>query len=349
VADYTTILSRRLVKVSGGGIEPVLVHGGEQSAEMIDMDFPVENLSGQCSAAALAQTLERLAVETDGRTVVLLEYSGYGYAKRGAPWWLARGLRRVCGTDGKQLLTMFHEISASSLKPWTSTFWLSPVQAYVAARVARLSRAVTTNREPSAEWLRARVDEDTPVRTQPVFSNVGEPDSLPAFADRDSHAVVFGGGAMKNRLYETLRQSQLLAGFGVDRVVDLGSTDKNPDSVADIPVETHGIQPASRISTHLQRARIGLLQYPVDYLTKSGIWAAYAAHGLPCVVVSESAPSDPLEENRHFLRANQDGVLSDAPDLEAVGRRAREWYRGHAHSENAARLFHSLIEAPSLA
>jgi hypothetical protein len=349
VADYTAILSRRLVEVSDGAVELVLVHAGNQSADAIEVDFPSVDLSGQCSALALTETVERLAGEAAGPAVVLLEYSGYGYAKRGAPLWLVRGLRRVCGSDGVPLITMFHEISASNWKPWTSTFWLSPVQSYVAARLACLSRDVVTNRQPSAEWLWNRVDGKTPVHTQPVFSNVGEPDAFSSFEEREPHAVVFGGGAMKNRLYEMLRSSQFLSGLGIDRVVDLGATDETPDSVAGISVEAHGIQSASTISAHLQRARIGLLQYPVDYLTKSGIWAAYAAHGLPCLVVSESAPSDPLEEGHHFLRADPEGLISKISDQEAVGRRAWERYRAHAHSESAARLFHALIEAPSLA
>jgi len=344
VADYTAILSRRLVEESDGTVEPMLVHAGKQSAEAIEVDFPTVDLSGECSASALADTVEQLVDGAKGAAVVLLEYSGYGYARRGAPLWLEWGLRRVCGADGVPLVTMFHEIRASNWKPWTSTFWLSPVQGYVAARLARLSRAVVTNREPSAEWLRDRVDGDTPVRTQPVFSNVGEPDFLTAFEERESHVVVFGGGAMKNRLYETLGHVQVLSDLGIDRLVDLGAIDEPLNSVGDIPVEAHGIQPASAISAHLQRARIGLLQYPVDYLTKSGIWAAYAAHGLPCLVVSEPAPSDPLEEGRHFLRADPEGSISEIPDLEAVGRRAREWYRAHARSENAAYLFASLME-----
>jgi hypothetical protein len=347
VADYTAILSQRLVEVSDTSVEPVLVPAGKSSVETIEVGFPVVDVSGKQSDAMVADTVRKLAGDANGHAMVLLEYVGYGYAKRGAPLWLVRGLSRVCGEDGVPLVTMVHEVRASNWKPWTSTFWLSPVQGYIAAQLARMSRAVVTNRIPSAQWLRSRTSDGTTVHVQPVFSNVGEPERIPPFDERSSQAVVFGGGAMKNRLYDTLEHSQrqLLRDLSIDRIVDLGATDGIPDSVAGIPVDGHGIQPASTISAQLQQARIGLLQYPVDYLTKSGIWASYAAHGLPSLVISDPARSDPLEENCHFLRANPDGELSEKPDLKGVGNQARRWYQSHAHSKQAARTFDDLVRS----
>ena len=152
VADYTAILSQRLVEVSDGTVEPVLMHAGNQPAEAIDVPFPVEDLSGECSATALAQAIERLAAEADGRAVVLLEYSGYGYASRGVPLWLARDLRQVCGEDGVPLITMFHELYATG-PPWTSAFWMAPLQQHVAAQLARMSAGIVTNRKSGVSWL----------------------------------------------------------------------------------------------------------------------------------------------------------------------------------------------------
>jgi len=156
VADYTAILSQRLVEVSSSSVESVLMHAGKTPTEAIEVNFPVVDLSGAQSAVTLADTVRDLANEADGDAVVLLEYVGYGYAKRGAPLWLVRGLSRVCGNNGVPLVTMVHEVRASNWKPWTSTFWLSPIQGYVVAQLARMSRAVVTNRIPSAEWLRSR-------------------------------------------------------------------------------------------------------------------------------------------------------------------------------------------------
>lgn len=346
VADYTAILTRRLVEVSDGAVEPVLVHAGRQQADAVEVDFPVVDLSGQQSAQRLAAAVQDLAQEAEQETVVLLEYSGYGYAKRGAPLWLARSLSRVCGEDGVPLVTMIHEVRASSWKPWTSTFWLSAVQGYVVARLARTSRAIVTNRHPSAEWIRSWVRNGTPVRVQPVFSNVGEPDFHSPSEERESYAVVFGGAMMKTRLYETIDKSDgLLEGVGVDRIVDLGRSENTPCSVGGLPVEPHGIQPASAISTHLRRATVGLLQYPVDYLTKSGIWASYAAHGLPTVIISEASETDALNEGKHFIRWNCEGELSRGSCFADVGQAVWDWYQSEAHSSEAARTFRSVLQA----
>lgn len=344
VADYAAILSQRLREASARGIEPVLVHAGKTPAEAIKVDFPVVDVSGAQSATTLVDTVRNLADKADGRTVVLLEYSGYGYAKRGAPLWLVRGLSRVCGSGGVPLVTMVHEVRASSWKPWTSTFWLSPVQGYVASQLVRMSQGVVTNREPSAKWLQSHVQDETPVQTQPVFSNVGEPDALAPFRERDPYAVVFGGAAMKKKLYDTLERSpRLLETTDVERIVDLGQSEDLPSSVKNIPIEPLGIQSESTISTHLGRARLGLLQYPVDYLMKSGIWASYAAHGLPTAIVSDSAPTS-LEEGKHFLRVDPNtGIAGDPKRLADVGRNAQRWYQSYAHSKQAAQTFCALV------
>jgi hypothetical protein len=345
VADYTAILSHRLTEISGGDLEPVFVHAGKAPVETIDVNAPVVDQSGQQSATGLADAVQQFADGAESRAVVLLEYSGYGYATRGAPLWLARGLSRVCGGDGVPLVTMIHEIRASNWKPWTSAFWVSPVQSYVAARIARLSRALVTNRFPSTEWVRSRVGEDTPVLTQPVFSNVGEPDRMTPFGEREPYAVVFGGTGMKKQLYEELASldTEVLTQFGVNRIVDLGAVPN--ETLEEMSVETYGIQPATTVGEHLRCARIGLLYYPVDYLTKSGIWSSYAAHGLPSVVVTGPGSTETLEEGTHYIRLNGEGELFGGKCLVDVGRAAWTWYQSKAHSSEAARTIRSVLRA----
>jgi hypothetical protein len=52
--------------------------------------------------------------------IILLHYVGYGYAKRGCPFWLVEGLKS-CKKKMPQmrLVTMFHELYAFG-PPWTS-------------------------------------------------------------------------------------------------------------------------------------------------------------------------------------------------------------------------------------
>ncbi|MCS3953193.1 hypothetical protein [Salinibacter ruber] len=351
VADYAAILSRRLVEVSKGAVQPVLVHAGNQVTDAIDVEFPVRDLSGQCSAAALAETIERLADEAGESAVVLLEYSGYGYATRGAPLWLLRGLRKACGNGGVPLTTIFHELYAMG-PPWTSAFWASPLQRFVTARLARISAGIVTNRPSAVSWLqRYRVSEGIPVKVQPVFSNVGEPEVLPGFEKRSRQAVVFGGGGRKSLVYH--EHQNVLQEFvdreGFSTILDIGPT------VDSVPSEESwsrplGILSEDEISDQLSNVSLGLLSYPGSRLGKSGVAAAFASHGVPFLLFDEeTSPGDtnPYVDGRHFLRANalneDDSRLSDK-QLTEMSRSLRSLYQERLHSTHAARCFLDLIQ-----
>jgi hypothetical protein len=340
LADYATILNQRLIEVSDGALEPVMVHAGKAPAETIEVACPVADVSGSRSAAILANAIRGLTDDTDDRTVVLLEYSGYGYAKRGAPLWLARGLRQVCGENGVPLLTMFHEISASSWKPWTSTFWLSPLQSWVARQIAQCSVGMMTTHPTGAETLRQFVDANTPVNVCPVFSNVGEPEERPTFEARAPQAVIFGGSRTKTALYDTHRDATqtALENWAIDTVIDVGPSDAVVLDALETKVNIRGLQPARTISNLLLDARIGLLHYPAAYATKSGILAAYMAHGVVPVLVAPEPFGGRLKAGTHFV----------VPKLEvstaATAEHASRWYDRHAHSRIAARRMLQLIE-----
>jgi hypothetical protein len=345
VADYTAILSRRLVEVSDGTVEPVLMHAGNQPAEAIDVPFPVEDLSGQCSATALAQAIERLAAEADGRAVVLLEYSGYGYSANGAPRWLVNGLHRVCGKGSLPLITIFHELYASEYRPWKRNFWTAPFQHYVTRRLAGLSAGLVSNRDDTAQWLRRRVD-GTPVRMCPSFSNVGEPDRLPSYEERAAYAVHFGGAEKKTQLYREWGPAlkRILQRANVERIVDIGPTvPAGSLSEVSLPVEGKGILSIEEVSAYLQNASLGLLNYPLHCLKKSGIWASYAAHGVPTLLSAEKMKVDELRVGEHFLLLDETTSIPETAQLAEISVAAHRWYREAAHSEQTARQIAALI------
>lgn len=336
VADYTYILSRRLDEVSQGAVESVLVHAGNKEADVINVDMPVTNLSGQRSEAALAATIERLASEAEGQTIVLLEYSGYGYANRGAPLWLLRSLRRVRRNGGIPLITIFHELFATSYKPWDRRFWTMPVQYYVASRLARLSDGCMANWDAAAQWVQGQVN-GTPVRMSPTFSNVGEPEHVPDYAEREPYAVCFGGAGQKEEMYRHHGDalSDVLRHYEIERVVDLGPEPAEEVYAGmEVPVNPKGIQPEEEISGQLKRASLGLLNYPLHCLKKSGVWASYAAHGVPSILTAESGESEGLVEGRHFLILG--GALSSWNHRYDISTKVRKWYFDRAHSNRAA-------------
>src|SRR5262249_12853977 len=78
--------------------------------------------------------------------------------------------------------------------------------------------------------------------------------------------------------------------------------------------------------------RFGLLDYDVERLEKSGVFAAYAAHGvIPVCIGSQANPSRGLEEGRHFLRL----PLNALPDLSAMQSNLIRWYDVHSIARHA--------------
>lgn len=349
VADYALILTRRLVEASGGRVDPVLVRAGWKGGPEPEVEFPCVDLAGKCSASALAETLSRRAGGSGGQSLVLLEYSGYGYAKRGAPVWLSRGLDRVCGEEGVPLITMFHEVYASG-PPWKSAFWMTVGQRYVASQIASKSHEVVSNRADAVTWLRARTD--APVHYCPVFSNVGEPEAPGRRVEREPYAVIFGGTG-KDALYEKhgARLEAFLCQTGIKKIIDIGPQppDQSLSKMKRTQVDILGFAKAPAISEYLQKASMGFLCRNPRALTKSGCFAAYMAHGVPAVIAQrhKSSPAKGLKEGLHYLplrRVLEEGHAWHPADWEEMGQRMHKWYQRHAHSSRTAERFLELME-----
>jgi hypothetical protein len=284
---------------------------------------------------ALAQRLDDLRPDA-----VLLHYSGYGFADRGAPVWLIQGLRRwKARALGRRLVVMFHELWAFG-PPWRSSCWLSPLQRALAGAVLGLADAFLTSTAFYEALLRRLAPERSPVAVLPVLSNIGEPSDPPPLAARDPSAVIFGQAGMRSRVYRHLEAFlPALRAAGIENILDIGpplearAIDRPP-----LPVTRCGyLEPASA-SAAMLRARVGLLDYPLDYAAKSGIFAAYAAHRLvPMVRGAAGGGGDRLRHGLNLVRTSE-----PTPELKAIGQslaaEAHLWYRSHS-LEHAAACF----------
>lgn len=344
VADYTEILSHRLVEVSEGNIKPVLIRAGWKQDEEPQTTFPVYDLHKQCSADRLAHTIQNLADRANRKPVILLEYSGYGYASKGAPLWLLNGLKKVCGENGIPLLTMFHELYATG-PPWTSAFWISPLQRHVASGLAKLSSGVITNREQSAQWLQKYIRNGTQLWVQPVFSNVGEPEEIIPFEERDPIAVVFGGQNMKQRLYNkwNKRMDWFLEKMGIERIIDIGPCPNSRISIKKIPVRKVGIQSSEKVGDYLKKAKFGLLHYPSDFITKSGVWASYLAFGVPILNVTEKPETHFIGNDKYCLGLKHFNQNHNSIHINEIVDSSYDWYRNKINSKEAAKNFINLF------
>jgi len=150
--------------------------------------------------------------------------------------------------------------------------------------------------------LWAGIDE---VIVQPVFSNVGEPDELPAFGNRSPKVVLFGGSGRKSRFYD--EDSHVLRAL-LDQVegreiIDIGPSVSDQNSNPE--VRQCGVLPAPSVSKRLLQVSLGALSYPASRLGKSGVAAAFASHGVPFVLLDEDRTGEttaPYEEGLHFWR-----------------------------------------------
>jgi hypothetical protein len=292
------------------------------------------------SAEALLSALRAWRADRPDRPcAVVLQYAGYGYQSRGCPRWLVDGLaawRRLAPEC--RLVTFFHEVYASG-PPWRSSFWLSPVQRRLATRLAEMSDGTATSLDLYAALLGRLCPRAKPAAVLPVVSNVGEPAAVPPLASRSRRLIVFGGAGNRTRIYAHHLADLAAAcrAAGALEIADIGPPVALPPAVEEIPVVRLGLLPAAEVSAALLGAVAGFLAYPAAFLSKSGAFAAFCAHGLATVCTSAAPPTGGLRAGEHYLPLAS--VHGRGPgDLQATAGAARAWYAGHSLDRHAATL-----------
>lgn len=294
----------------------------------IDTSFVEARTLAAPRAAALISALEAAADRA------LLHYANYGYERRGCPAWLIEGLagwrrRRA----GRRLITLFHEVYASG-PPWRSSFWLHPIQRRLAAAVIRGSDGLATPLPLYAGLLRPWAA-GREVLVMPVFSNVGEPATVPCLAERARRLVVFGGAGVRQRAYASFLPALASAAraLAAEEIQDVGPPIPLPATAGDVPIRSRGALPQAEVSELLIGSTVGFMAYPPAFLPKSGIFAAYCAHGVLPVCAWESHPRGgaPAAGTQYW-----DATAAGAGDFQAIADAARAWYAGHSLERQAA-------------
>jgi hypothetical protein len=332
VSDYATILARKLRQ--DFGISTCFIVGDPNWVGATEIDnFQVYKVEER-SAKALVSVLEEIAPASPK---ILLQYVGYGYAPRGCPVWLVDGLRQWQRSRNKGILvTMFHELYATGYPIWSSAFWTEPIQKYLVARLVSMSDHAITNKPEYAKILHKFVREKTEqIPILPVFSNVGEPEKIKPLSERKPRLVVFGGAGNRLKVYQqsTTHLKLICQELDIQEIIDIGPQINLPISeINHIPIVALGQQSAEKVSEILQDSLVGFFYYPLDFLTRSGTFAAYCAHGVIAVCTTYYAwgkEQDELEANKHyFLADNQSEQLSISLG-EAIAQNAYNWYQTH--------------------
>ena len=105
----------------------------------------------------------------------------------------------------------------------------------------------------------------------------------------------------------------------------MGAPLASPPSDLSIPFSAHGLLRVEDAPAVFGESLAGFFTYPAPYLGKSGIFAAYCAHGLvPVTTADNRRPNaDGLQAGIHYL------VGTEGNPPEAVARAAHAWYRQH--------------------
>jgi hypothetical protein len=330
IGDYGWLLARELRDVHDIH-SSFLSAGTHWTKPEENTEFPVFRLPA-FTAEALA---DFIATRTGEFQAIILHMSPYGYHKRGVPLWLAHGWRRLSQLPRcPRLLTMFHELYASG--PVTSSaFWLQPLQKQVLRQIARASDGLRTNREAYADWLRQVPGlKSSEVPAFPVFSNLGESSPDSGSPERWNAMTVFAS---------TIRSGQesLLAdfcrGFGIERLGWIGAQPP-PALHSTMHVRHVSHLPSQDAASWFGEHGFAFTGYSPEFLAKSGIFAAYAAHRM--AVVLPEAPAelpDRLGRGREFLIVNEANV-GEEPRIRAerIAARLHQWYQPHNLRSTAA-------------
>jgi hypothetical protein len=339
VGDYATLLADELDR--SAGLSSVFLQGTLPEAAPLRADrWPTTAVSTH-RAEDLLRTVSEL-IARHSPIAIVVHVSLYGYQKRGVPTWLLVGLKKWKKRPGAlPLVAIFHELWVSDgSNPLKSSFWAAPAQRFITRSLHELSDAAITTTELFKRRLLAVQRRTAPqVIVANVFSNVGEPISVPKIAERPPRLVVFGGEGVSIIARQCGSElGRILKTATIREIVQVGKQKQSvPAAFFGIPVAAKGMLPATELSKLLQTSRLGVLPYGNrSVLGKSSILAAYATHGVvPIALKVTNEDSDGLEANVNYLIASQMDALNN---LEAMQQNLRSWYSGHSLAVQAQRL-----------
>jgi hypothetical protein len=163
--------------------------------------------------------------------------------------------------------------------------------------------------------------------------------------------VVFGGPGLRQKTYQAAGDKLFAwAKQASLEVHDIGAPIE--DMRLAEALRTNGVIQNGRLNEHqvsqlMADSLYGLLAYSVEYVAKSGVFAAYCAHGVcPLLISNNYVQADGLVASHHYLPGVADAGMASKAQI--IGPAAWEWYRPHglkSHATTLLDLMASSIEA----
>jgi hypothetical protein len=280
-----------------------VLRGAEETSRL----WPeVEVHEFKADGRSLAAALER----SDCSTAVL-HYVGYGFQPKGIPIWLPGAIADwKSARFNRRLVTMFHEMYARS-SPLRSPFWVAPMARKIIRRLVELSDSWVTSCERYFDQLTTEFSARPQLgHVLPIGSNI------PVAGDLQSQARAVSGngfrialfGLARTRLWALTRHWRLLRALSDAGAIDFITLLGKPNSAQDErawrslkkrigPKARWNLRfnlPIEQISQELIHHDLGLLPNEPETLTKSGVFAAFATHGIIPVLCHQTGANVPL-------------------------------------------------------
>lgn len=351
VGDYAINLAKCLFNYCGISSRFIVADPAWPESEQCN-GFPAHKLKS-INSIELSDCLKSYS-----GNVFLLHYVGYGFNTRGVPGWLLEGLNQ-CG--GLRLITFFHEIWATG-KPWSSAFWLHPMQRYLVHQIAKLSDRVLTSNRRMAMLIGGNVC------TLPIPSNLAAV-AVPQIACPGIppwRVVLFG--KVPNRIQNIKANTGFLRKLHENNLLkyveitgECSNTFPNPSEdvaclVKILPSNMIRVQQNSspeRIMNSFGQSDFSVWHYPGSLLTKSTVFMTSISCGCPVILPTIDSNGE-LEAGRHYMVCNGKAQSLDtfiheskSGKLNMVGETARQWYLKNADWSVITKKFGNLL-APLL-
>lgn len=299
----------------------------------------LERTHGYSTEFVTGVTLSDRAWRPPPATAVVLHYVNYGYHPRGIPSWLPPRLRQIQAQSGARVITIFHELYASS--SWRgSAFWLQPLQKRIARALAQTSAVCLVSSAILAKQLQALAPAARVV-VRPVLSTLGEPAlSPPQLARRDPRRwVICGGTELIQRSLRSFRGDGELFVVGGSERAEIRGQLKPGHYLPNVA--------ASVASEILSSSAFGWIDYfetahvPTAAILKSTAFAAYCAHGVVPVL---PAPGSPIALGADALPGPFSlAQLPTEAERPEIARATYEWYGRNASSVHLAESIAGVI------
>jgi hypothetical protein len=267
-------------------------------------------------------------------SALILHYVGYGYQKRGVPFWLVQTLNHL--KNLAPVMTLFHEVWAWG-PPWKSAFYLQHFQRRIVRDILNLSQiAITTT--PKMKKLLERTSAKKQVEFMPMSSSFEGIAPAPLPPPKGLRALIFGQRGLRlstirahQRFLRYLDERQMLEevvvmgkGAGVAQMLSLDAR-LLKKSVRIQKIRLVGEATPQEVANEFGGAHFYLSSCPASLLCKSTSCMTAFAFGCP-VILSDAERPQPLELGRHFFVFKDFDKKFELPQKNE----GRQWYEQNA-------------------